>query len=250
MLVGVLYSKTTEVGGFDAELLSEVKSILSENGVEVDGRFVTSETKDMLIPEVTPVTSRNSELVKTLEKNGELNDNGDFLIEGSTVSVYEDVVHFENTEGGENSAKTPEGAAEEYFSRFGLNLKGCLVGKDENGGGAVLRYVQKYDGFEVFGSYAEVKVEGGEVKSANVVWYEISDKRAPKTRTVSTAEALIDFAADKTRGEKACKVESVVLGYVAETDGSGTVRNTQMIPSVKVETSIGSSFYYDIRNPE
>lgn len=252
MLAGVLYSKNTDDSRFSGRTLEEIKTILKNNNIEVPDKFVISDTETMSIPEATPIMSYESSFIKKIRSTAELNEKGDFIIGNTAVSVYEDIVHFENTaesSGGASGEEEAKLAAEKYFSEFGLDISGGFEGAVGNGGAFTLKYVQKYNGFDVFGAYGEVFVNGGTVSSANIVWYEISDNHIQSARTVSPAEVLLDFAADKTRGEKACAVDSLVLGYTAQSDSGASVRNTQLIPSAKITTDIGSEFFYDIRNP-
>lgn len=253
MLAGVLYSKNSDDSHFSKQTLDEVKTILKNNNIEVPDKFISSETEIMSIPEATPIMSYESSFIKGIQGAAELNEKGDFIIGNTAVSVYEDVVHFENSEEGtaENTGgEEAKLAAEKYFSDFGIDISAGFESAVRNGDEFTLKYVQKYNGFDIFGASGEVTVRGGAVSSANIVWYEISDKHIQSAKTVSPAEALLDFAADKTRGEKGCAVAAVVRGYTAQSDSGASVRNTQLIPSVKITTDIGSEFFYDIRNPE
>ena len=252
MLVGVLYSKNTDDSHFSAQTLDEIKTILKNNDINVSDKFVSSETKTMSIPEATPIMSYESSFVKRIQDVAELDEKGNFLINGSVVSVCEDVVHFENTAEIATEGKSEEEAklaAEKYFSALGIDISDCFESAIKNGNTFTLKYVQKYNGLEIFGASVEAVVKGKTVSSADVIWYEISDKHIQSAKTISMAEALIDFAADKTRGEKGCTVISVMLGYTAQADYAESIRNTQLIPSAKITTDIGSEFFYDIRNP-
>lgn len=252
VLAGVLYSKNTDDSRFSEQTIDEIKDILEKNNIEVPDRFVTSETENMLIPEATPIMSYDSAFVKKLKSTAQLNEKGDFITDDTAVSVYEDVVHFENAaepvseSTNENEARL---AAEKYFSGFGIDISGCFESAVKNGSTFTLKYTQKYQNFDIFGSSAEIFMSGGEVESANVTWYEISDEHIQSAKTVSPAEALLYFAADKTRGGKSCAVRAVTLGYTAQSETGANIRNTQLIPSAKITTDIGSEFFYDIRNP-
>lgn len=252
MLAGVLYSKSSDDSRFSKQTLNEIKTILKNNNIEVPDKLVSAETEVMSIPEATPVMSYESSFLNKIKSVAELNEKGDFIIGSTAISVYEDVVHFENSAEtaseniGEEEARL---AAEKYFSELGIDISSGFEGAVGNGDTLTLKYVQKYKGFDIFGAYGEVVVKGGAVSSANIVWYEISDKHIQSAKIVSPAEALLDFAADKTRGEKGCAVVALELGYTAQSDSGASVRNTQLIPSAKITTDIGSEFFYDIRNP-
>lgn len=250
MLIGILYGRNTDDSKLSAEYLNEIKIILSKNGIEADSKLITSETADMTIPEATPITSYNSSFVKQLQKDRTISEKGDFVSENTVVSVYEDVVHIENSGEAENTLYSAEESAEKFFSEFGIDVSGCLETRTEKDNTVVLKYVQKYNGYDIFGSYAEAEFCENTIKSANIVWYEISEKNIQSAKTISSAEVLLDFAADKTRGVRDYAVKSVSLGYTAETDGTGTVQKAQMIPTAEITTDIDSIFFYDIRNPE
>lgn len=252
MLAGVLYSKSSDDSRFSEQTLDEIKAILKNNNIEVPDKLVSAETEVMSIPEATPVMSYESSFLNKIQSAAALNEKGDYIIGSTAISVYEDVVHFENSAetASENTGeKEARLAAEKYFSELGIDISSGFEGASGNGDTLTLKYVQKYNGFDIFGAYGEVVVKGGAVRNANIVWYEISDKHIQSAKIVSPAEALLDFAADKTRGEKGCAVVALELGYTAQSDSGASVRNTQLIPSAKITTDIGSEFFYDIRNP-
>lgn len=249
MLVGILLNKNADDSSFSQQTLMEIKTILEKNNIEADDGLITPEVRNMSVPEAVPIMSDNSSFVKMLQKKGMLNEKGDYIIGNVTVSVYEDVVHFENSGDTAVSGSNIEEAVERFFLGFGIDTAESVAEKTENGDSTELRYIQSYDGFEIFGTYVDVIVANNVIKSANLYWYEISNTNIQTAETVSRAEALLDFAADKTRGGKACRVKSVTVGYAAEAAAAESVMNTQLIPTARITTSIGSEFFYDIRNP-
>lgn len=243
MLVGVLVTKNYNAEPDRAGISEDVYDILTANDISIDKSLIDAEAGYAGIADAYPVSSVESAFMKNIASNGEMTEDGKLMFNGSVIEVFDNLVHFDSVNGRYTQAKA-------YFESVGIDFSGAhLVSSEGNDSEGSAVYCEKYDGHEIFGTKATVKKSGGVIVSADVVWYEITEPRSGNSRTISYADALLDFAADKGRGNKPCTVVDISRGFSVDA-GAETASVSQMIPCIRVTTAIGSSFYYDARSPE
>ncbi len=252
MLISILIAWKRDDGVLTENSVEDIYQIMIDNRINVSRDFIDIQLSEMKITDVIPISSSESGFLEKLSGKAVLLPEGTYVYDNSRVMVYENFVQFEND--GEISGKTEEDKAEEnirkYFKKFGFDFKNAGLEKSEHTDeGLKLTYSQIYDGYKIFGAGATVLMEGNTVKSASVFWNEIPDSHYQSIETISFAEALLNFAGDKTRGKKGYKVESIEMGYSVESQ-DGRVSESQMIPCIRITTDIGSSFFYDARSLE
>lgn len=243
LLVGIIISKNYTGSPDNEKVTADVSEIMAANSITVPKGLISAKSFNMEIADAYPIASDSSEFLKTVKTNGTVSETGNLVYNGSEITVYDNLVHFENSD-------TSVSDAESLFSLMGIDFSNAtLVSGGATDDGYAYTYCETYNGFEIFGSSAKITVSEGYVVSADVVWYEISRDHLRSSKTLSSAEALLDFASDKSRGNKPCSVSDITLGYSVDA-GVENASVSQMIPSICITTDIGSTYFYDARSPE
>ena len=243
LLVSILVSRNYD-GTFDSEgIAGDVYEILGKRDISVERDMIKTESVTSKTAYAYPVSSEESAFFGNLVANAEKTEDGKYLYNGSLIEVYDNFVHFDSLDGLYKNEK-------DYFESVGIDFDDSrLISEESNDADGIFVYYETYDRMEIFGTRATVKKTAGVVVSADIVWYEISEEDSKSAKTISFADALLDFAADKGRGNKPCAVVDITRGFSVDA-GSESVSVSQMIPAIRLTTEIGSNFYYDARSPQ
>lgn len=243
LLVGILVSRNLDTVPNSESISHDVYDILKARNITVDRQIIDTSYGLAKAADAYPVSSEESDFLSNLISKSEKDENGNFIYNGSVIGIFDNLVHFESVDKKYNDA-------EAYFESVGFDFKDAYpVSSEGTETDGTVIYLEKIDGLEVFGAKATVKISSGKVSSADVVWYEITEGHSKNTKTISIADALLDFAADKSRGNKPCTVSQATRGFSVDA-GTENASVSQVIPCIRITTDIGSSFYYDARSPE
>lgn len=243
LLIGILVSRNYDAVPDSDGIAGDVYEILKSRDITVDRDMISTESSVSETADAYPVSSRESAFLKNIDQKAEKTEDGRFVYNGSVIEIFENLVHLDSTDGLYSDPET-------YFKSVGIDFSGAqLISSEGNDTEGSFVYCETYDGIEIFGTKATVRKSGGIILSADITWYEISGIRSPELKTISFADALLDFAADKSRGNKPCTIIDIARGFSVDA-GVENASVSQMVPSIRVTTAIGSSFYYDARSPE
>ena len=243
LLVGVIISKQYTNTPYTDGVSEDIKDIMTSIGITVPENLISTKSYSAKTADAYPITSDNSKFLQTLKTKSSLSEKGNYIYNGSEVSFYDSLVHFENSDKSITDAET-------FFSLMGIDFSNAvLISRDTQDDKFIYNYTETYEDYEIFGAYAKVTVFEGYITGADIIWYEINPNNTRNAKTISNAEALLEFASDKGRGNKPCSVSDITLGYSVDAGGENAAVS-QMVPCIRITTDIGSSFYYDARTPE
>lgn len=169
-----------------------------------------------------------------------------YVFDGNKLYLANGRLHYYNTSfsGNGDVNNTSVEAAEEALRKTGLTMDDYR-GEIQNGTVVFSLYI---DGKPLFGSNLYVKMSGGKIGE---LWgYIIKNTAYTGTPASirSTADVLLEFLQEPTRGTESITVTELELGYSILAQGSDVdFKTADAVPTYIIQTDKGQTFYYDAR---
>lgn len=252
-LAHLLYQAQWQETSMSEATVAHAVSVLEQRNVLVDGALIPRSSQKMREVSVKNVTEESSEFVAALMAGGwNRQEDASFVKGEESITFGEGRFTYEGQLSLEEGLSGNElsAAVQKQLKRLSLNLKGIKLKTIEQvDAGALLEYVQTYDGYEIFGTELSVLVEDSCIVSVSGIWLEPVNTHSKRQDTLFATEALIRFAEDGKR-PPTVRITEIRSGYyISEIDENVAHKVMQMLPVFQITTSSGAKFYYDARSP-
>lgn len=206
----------------EAQVADTVMGLLSENGITVDKKTITDAAgrKKMKTVYVKNIISSYDEFAKKVLGEDAVPAEGDrYVSENGTLSFSGDYFEAKAYEGRalrtmDTSGGDAEKIAEELLASLGAAAGDSEGEVLESGKNVRVRFVEKINGFNVYG--AELTVELGEkgIKGVYGCWYNEQEGGDAVMELKSPSGALVEYMNGRNSSSPV-SIENISLGYAA-----------------------------------
>lgn len=248
----MLYQSQFRANSISEETVVHTVSVLQKKGVTVPGSLIPHSRMKMKEGSVRNITESSSAFFASLPNSGwDRQEDGAYRRGQERLWFADGRVHYEGQTPIEKglSGERLDQAVQKQLKRLsfptdGLKLK--TIEQKENG--AVLAYVQSYDGYEIFGTELTVLVEDSAVRQGDGILLEPVNTKARRMATVFATEALLQFAESGDRPQSVQVTDLKNGYYISEISEPAEHKVMQMLPVFQITAASGEQYYYDARS--